>query len=206
MKVQFYIDGFNLFFGLKRHGGCKWLDLEALCTKLSPSPNIRRIRYFTADVTGKIDSGSPGRQQAYLRALRSTPKVEVTKGYFRIDKKRYPLVKPQAGQKWAEVWKPEEKGSDVNLGAYLVFDAFNKEYDLAVVISNDSDLREPIRLVRNPPLGLAVWVLNPHPQHNRVKMGATKQAEITASQLRSSQFPITVRVGRKSVSKPESWT
>jgi NYN domain len=205
MRVHFYVDGFNLYFGLKRFKGCKWLNLEALCELLSPADEIGRIRYFTANVKGRINPESPGRQQTYLRALRSTPKVEITKGYFRIDKRWYPLVEPVEGNEWARVWKPKEKGSDVNLGAYLLLDAFNQEYDRAIVISNDSDLREPIRLVRNPPFGLPVWVFNPHPPGSRAKMGATKHAEITRDQFRASQFPESLIVGRRPVTRPEAW-
>jgi hypothetical protein len=43
----------------------------------------------------------------------------------------------------------EEKGSDVNLASYLLVDGFAGEYDIAIVVSNDSDLAEPIRLVRS---------------------------------------------------------
>ena len=42
---------------------------------------------------------------------------------------------------------PEEKGSDVNLATYLVADGFRDLYDTAVVVSNDSDLAEPLKLV-----------------------------------------------------------
>jgi hypothetical protein len=38
----------------------------------------------------------------------------------------------------------EEKGSDVNSATYLLLDAF----DTAVVVSDDSDLLEPLTLVK----------------------------------------------------------
>ncbi len=47
-----------------------------------------------------------------------------------------------------EVVKCEEKGSDVNLATYLLVDAFDSDFERANVISNDSDLAGPIRLVR----------------------------------------------------------
>ncbi|MCO6441738.1 MAG: NYN domain-containing protein [Nitrococcus mobilis] len=47
-----------------------------------------------------------------------------------------------------EVIKTEEKGSDVNLAVHLVNDAWADRYDCAVVVSNDSDLAEAIRIVR----------------------------------------------------------
>lgn len=44
------------------------------------------------------------------------------------------------------VWKNEEKGSDVNLAIHLLNDAWNNRFDVAVVVSNDSDLAEAMRL------------------------------------------------------------
>ncbi|MFV2063919.1 MAG: hypothetical protein ACC726_10470 [Chloroflexota bacterium] len=52
------------------------------------------------------------------------------------------------GKRFAWVTKTEEKGSDVNLAAYLLLDAVDHDRDMAVVISNDSDLVEPIAVVR----------------------------------------------------------
>lgn len=49
---------------------------------------------------------------------------------------------------YAEVVEPEEKGSDVNLAVHLVNDAWLDCYDWAVVVSNDSDLAEALRLVK----------------------------------------------------------
>lgn len=47
------------------------------------------------------------------------------------------------------VMKTEEKGSDVNLATHLLIDAFDDLFDVAVIISNDSDLKEPIVQVGN---------------------------------------------------------
>ena len=35
-----------------------------------------------------------------------------------------------------------------NLATYLLHDGFTGAYDTAVIVSNDSDLREPVRVVR----------------------------------------------------------
>jgi hypothetical protein len=60
----------------------------------------------------------------------------------------------------AQVVRTEEKGSDVNLATLLLWDAFNHEFELAVLITNDSDLLMPIELVRKV-LKLQVGILNP---------------------------------------------
>ena len=72
-----------------------------------------------------------------------------------------PLVAPPpGGPRTVEVIKTEEKGSDVNLATHLLADAFRHDCEAAVVITNDSDLAEPIRVVRHE-LGLPVGVVNP---------------------------------------------
>jgi uncharacterized LabA/DUF88 family protein len=56
-----------------------------------------------------------------------------------------PLAPPDKG--YVRVTKTEEKGSDVNIATHLLMDAFDDAYELAVIISNDSDLLEPIKVV-----------------------------------------------------------
>lgn len=52
-----------------------------------------------------------------------------------------PLANPPiAGHQTVEVIKTEEKGSDVNLATYLVSDAYEKDFEAAVVVTDDSDL------------------------------------------------------------------
>ena len=55
---------------------------------------------------------------------------------------------PLTGSRIVEVLDTEEKGSDVNLASYLLMDGFWDEYDLAVVVSNDSDLQLPVEMAR----------------------------------------------------------
>ena len=64
---------------------------------------------------------------------------------------------------WVE--KTEEKSSDVNITSHLVRDACFKRFDVAVLITNDSDLAEPVRIVREE-FELPIGVLNPHEHHS----------------------------------------
>jgi hypothetical protein len=66
--------------------------------------------------------------------------------------KRAPGPAPSA---IANVHATEEEGSDVNLAALLLNDAWRGSFDAATVFSNDPDLIEPIRMVaveRNKPV------------------------------------------------------
>ena len=107
------------------------------------------------------------RQETYLRALASLPLVTVHLGEFYVNRVRMPLANPPAtGPTTVEVIKTEEKGSDVALATYLMFDACQGDCEASVVITNDSDLREPLRLVKDE-LGLTTGIINPHPAYRR---------------------------------------
>jgi hypothetical protein len=86
----------------------------------------------------------------YLRALATMPHVSVHLGHVLTSNVRMPLVAPPpGGPRIVEVIKTEEKGSDVNLATCLLADAFRRDCQASVVITNDSDLAEPIRVVRH---------------------------------------------------------
>jgi uncharacterized LabA/DUF88 family protein len=83
METCIYIDGFNLYYGSLKRTPYKWLNPLALMRQvLPPTYAIRRIKYFTARVSGAEDPDSPNRQAAYLRALKTLPEVEIFLGSF----------------------------------------------------------------------------------------------------------------------------
>ena len=59
-----------------------------------------------------------------------------------------PLAQAVGNQRTVEIVRTEEKGSDVNLAVHLLDDGWLDAYDCAVVVSNDSDIAEAMRLVR----------------------------------------------------------
>ena len=102
-----------------------------------------------------------------------------------------------------KVWKTEEKGSDVNLGSHLVRDAFQGRFDVAAVLSNDTDLVEPIRIVTeelNLPVGLLCPVAKPA---GGLAAIASFVRHIRDDHLRASQFPDTIP--GTSITRPRTW-
>jgi uncharacterized LabA/DUF88 family protein len=208
-----YIDGFNLFYGaLKGRGaGVKWLDLAELCRRLLPQNDIQLIRYFTARVSARPhDPGLPARQQAYLRALTASPELSVHLGEFKVSYPWMAVHDPAAAAdrppRMVRVIKTEEKGSDVNIGSYMVLDACRGRCDVAVVVTNDSDLREPVRLVRGE-LGVSVGVVNPHPTARRSRsLDATFFRQLRQSVVRQCQLPDLLKdADGRAVHKPAGW-
>jgi hypothetical protein len=208
VKTIVYVDGFNLYYGAVRATPYKWLNIDALVRNLVKGANIQRIRYFTALVQARPgDPSQPERQQAYLRALQTIPHLTIHYGRFLSSEVIMRLVSPLAdGTSYVKVSKTEEKGSDVNLASYLLVDGMRDEYEQAIIVSNDSDLLVPVRLVKQE-LGLRVGVLCPHlrPSQPLVRE-ATFFRPIRQGVLRASQFPpVLIDRHGKEIHKPSTW-
>lgn len=226
LDTHVYIDGFNLYYGLLKGTPHKWLDLERFCDQLLPKNIVRKIYYFTAKVDARPhDPDQPTRQQAYLDALSTLPRVEVHLGTFMtsvvnqvvVDSDpatgRYrraggkPVLKLDANGEPQKCWiyKSEEKGSDVNLAAYLLRDAYRDACQCADVISNDSDLLTPIRMAKAD-CGLAIGLVPPRPHGSaELKRLADFKVEPRAHWLVSSQFSDPVVTAKGPVHKPAGW-
>lgn len=211
MKAIVYIDGFNLYYGCLRGTPYRWLDLQAFTERMLPRDEIVAIKYFTALVQSRPpDPDAPDRQKAYLRALETLPKLEIHYGRFLTSKVWATRVHPpRVGRSKVQVWKTEEKGSDVNLATHLVVDGYEQSYELAVVVSNDGDLKGTVDHVRHM-LGKPVGILNPRKQRSRALSPqplpkGSFYKPIREGVLRASQFPVEMRDRRGSFRKPASW-
>jgi len=206
-KTYVYVDGFNLYYGAVKGTPHKWLDIRRLCELLLPHHSIAGIKYFTARVSArKNDPDQPIRQQMFLRALRSVPDLEIVYGSFLSHDVIMPLAEPSpGGPRFAKVTRTEEKGSDVNIAAHLIHDAYQRNFEVAVLVTNDSDLLEPVKIVRYA-LHLQVGILNPQ---RRPSMALIKHAsfikQIREGALRASQFPETLKDANGEFHKPAAW-
>lgn len=207
MKINIYVDGFNLYYGSLKDTPYRWLDLLKLSQFLFPKDTINHIKYFTALVKARSHNpDQPIRQQTYLRALKTIPNLTVIEGSFLTKEVIMPLAAPPGSPvKYAKVIKSEEKGSDVNLAVHLLNDGYKKDYELGVVITNDSDLVEPIKIVRYE-LGLPVGLVNPHKHPSFVlRPHTTFIKRIRKGVLQASQFPKTLTDSLGTFHKPASW-
>jgi len=177
-----------------------------MCELLFPHDEIACIRYFTALVKPRPEDPQQGqRQQTFLRALRTLPNVSIHYGTFLSNPVRMPLARPRRGARTAQVIKTEEKGSDVNLASLLLADGFRRRHEVAVVISNDSDLVLPIQIVRDE-LQLPVGVVNPRGNPSRQLLAvSTFFKRIRPGLLERSQLPETLQDDRGTISKPKAW-
>ena len=216
MKTNVYIDGLNLYYRAVQGTPYKWLDIVKLVQKRYYQNTIRKIKYFTSVVQSRSDDpGKPVRQQIYLRALRTFSQIEIIEGKFQTNKVRLPLASPPHNT--VEVLRTEEKSSDVNLAVHLLNDAYKKDYEVAIVVSNDSDLLEAIRIVTQD-LNLKVGVvfptgaIDPHTGTRHIvrksrdlQKYATFIGEIRLGGLSRSQLPNTLKDAKGTFHKPPEW-
>ena len=257
VRTRVYVDGFNLYYGALKGTPFKWLDPVRLAALLLPREYaIDRLRYFTARVSGKLDSRAPARQQNYLKALSTLPEVDIHYGRFLAKTAWRPLANLPVAGKWIDTPMPvtlprgdhrvlgerpqtlpvgvypdrrgggegaprgartpipdaviaefhtmEEKGSDVNLAAHLLNDAWKDLFEAAAVISNDTDLVMPIRMVteeRKRP----VFVVCPGRWQiaSQLRQAASHVRHIRPAMLRAAQLPD--RLPDTGISKPADW-
>lgn len=208
MRTIAYVDGFNLYFGALRKTPYRWLNLQRLLElHLKPLNQLIGIKYFTARLNPRPnDPDSPARQATYLRALATLPNLEITLGHFLTKNVRMLLANPAPGQSpTVEVVKTEEKGSDVNLAVQLLHDAHLDRFDCAVIVSGDSDLLMPVKIVRNE-LNKVVGVINPQYHPCKVlQANATFYKHLRPNFVAAAQFPQTLADAQGTFTKPLSW-
>jgi hypothetical protein len=220
VRTYVYIDGFNLYYGSVEGTNLKWLDLVGLCRLLLPKDTIERVHYCTALTKDPPhDPNKSVRQQMFIRALETFPEVSVTYGSFLANKKKMPLAAGNTaesadpsiatlvpgGPRSAIVLRTEEKGSDVNLATLMVADAFKGNFEAAVVLSTDSDLALPVKLIREE-LGLPVGVLFPSGRYSvELAQVASFKRTIQRSHLRKCQLPVNLFDANGVITKPSEW-
>jgi len=172
-----YVDGFNLYRRALKGTPYKWLDLFALTSELLYEYDVIFVRYFTAHISPMPNDLSQGqRQQVYLRALKVNHKIKIHLGKFRSDARLMPL-------------HPWEFKADV-----------------FVILTNDSDLAEPLRLAKDQ-LGQTVGLILPTdtPSLELLKVDPQIIRQIREGALIVAQLPEVLYDGRGMITKPKSW-
>jgi hypothetical protein len=201
-RVAAYIDGLNLYHGLKAGYGRKyhWLDLQALVSSLlRPGQELREVHYFTARVLG--DPGAELRQTVYLEALANgSPPLRLVEGRFQ-DKPRDCL---SCGARWIVY---EEKETDVNIAIAMLEGAIRDAYDSAILISGDGDLRPAVAAVKRVRPGKRVIVAFPPRRHSASLARAVDgYVSIGADKIRNAQLPRKIVTnGGVLLERPDHW-
>lgn len=203
-RVISYIDGFNLYFGLKNKGWKRyyWLDLEALSADLLlPGQTLLATHYFTARLRlAGNNQGDKQRQDDYLDALATRNNLNIHYGHY--------LQKTRQCRQCKATWPDyEEKMTDVNIAVQLIADAFDDNYDTALILSADSDLTTPVKFVRNRFPNKKIVVAQPPGRNsNQLSKVATVAFQISRKKVQNNQLPDTITtVAGIVLQRPATW-
>ena len=119
-------------------------------------------------------------------------------------KRRRKVSAPLRNALIAEFHAMEEKGSDVNLAAHLLNDAWKGLFDAAAVISNDTDLVTPIRMV-TVEQGKPVFIVCPGRWQvaSKLREAASNVRHMRPAMLEAAQF--LDRLPGTAIVKPAGW-
>jgi len=199
-RLNVYIDGFNLYFGIAEAGfiNCKWLDIHLLAQNIKTNSHIlNEVKYFTSRISENAEKQK--RQNTYLEALQTTP-ITITYGQFRNQSMRC----SQCEHFWYDA---KEKMTDVNIATSLMVDAYTNNFDVAFLISGDSDLVPPIKAIREFFPEKEVWaVFPPSRESNSLKKIASGSFVLGRKKLENSQLPeqLQSKYGIE-LNRPISW-
>jgi len=199
-RVVVYIDGFNLYFGMTQtYKDIKWLNVELLAKNiLKPHQTLVAVKYFTSLVSNNPQKEK--RQREYLSAIQTT-NSEIIYGNYKS--------KAKSCSRCKHTWNDnEEKMTDVNIAVQMLSDAMDDLFDMAMLISGDSDLVPPINAIHSKFPYKRVMVAFPPNRHNvSVKNVSKGNLIIGRPMLKKSQFPdlILIQKNGYKLYKPIEW-
>ena len=200
-RVMAYIDGFNLYFGIRQAGWKRlyWLDVGALpATLLRTGQQLVGVRYFSARISGPPDKQR--RQNAFLEATKAMGKCSMHYGQY--------LDVPQTCYVCGAGYSvPKEKMTDVNIAVEMLSDAHQNLFDTALLISADSDLMPPVRKIKELfPAKRVVIAFPPKRRSKRLSGAADGFIRVGRSNLTASLLPERVRKrGGPVIRRPREW-
>lgn len=201
VRVIVYIDGFNLYFGLKSKGWQRyyWLNLQQLAQKLlTENQRLVTTKYFTSRVSKPPEKSR--KQSTYIEALETLDDFQIFYGHY--------LINAFECNKCGNIIpKPNEKMTDVNIAVEILTDAFQDRFDKALIISADSDLTGPIKKIRQLfPDKKAVVAFPPARYSFALEKVANASFMIGRKKIADSLFPNEViKADGYVLKRPENW-
>ena len=183
-RVIAYIDGFNLYFGLKAKDWRRyyWLNVSLLCQNLLRPPQyLVLVKYFTSRINSPADKKK--RQSIFLEALRIASGIIPNYGIYQTT--------PVTCEKCGHVNDvPEEKMTDVQISSEMVSDAYLNKYDTALLITGDRDLVPAIEKIRSEfPKKRILVAFPPMRTNDDLRRAANAYIHVTEIELQKSLLP-----------------
>jgi uncharacterized LabA/DUF88 family protein len=200
-RVIVYIDGFNFYYGLKSPKWRKyyWIDIVRLFESfLRPNQELIAVKYFSARPT---DIGKSKRQDAFFQANNENPKFKLILG-------KYLKKKIECFKCHNIIHTFEEKESDVRIATQIVADAFQRNCDIAIVVSADSDMIPAIELAKEANTKIFIYFPPNQYSSNLAIMGNGNALQMQRYESRFKQALMAETIQLSSgykLHKPSEW-
>ncbi len=205
MRVQCFIDGYNLYHAIDdlKQPKLHWFDIRKLVQKyLRNDDELTDVYFFTAKPV-HLKAEAMSRHRDFLLAQRLMNDTKVIEGQF---KRKYVKCNSDCGKKFRAY---EEKESDVNLAVNLVGEAYRDNFDVAIVVTADSDLLSPIKYVKEHFPTKSVWLLSPPKRASKsteMIQHVDRHLEIQPRTIRACLMNERIYVGGElQVERPSLW-
>lgn len=228
MRTAYFVDGYNLFYGLLAGTPYKWLNLPALLAHITniqnPASFTDQINYFTSPVLPALatrGTTSKEAQDTYIRALKANG-VKVHLGRHRLEPGRAPSFTPgipASRLHKVDIWDLEEKETDVSIAITMYRLLALQHRNLAeepiqqiVLVSADTDMTPALKAIKEDFPEVTVGIILPHREGiDRGVPGSLKnyshwiRRNVKSDELKSHQFPLRVPTNKKPADKPNYW-
>ena len=205
-RVACFVDWFNLYHALDELGApeLKWLDLRALLGRYAAQPNqkIVAVYYFSAFATWR--PARYARHREYVKALQASGVTPVM-GVFKSKRDMCRTCK-------ATFVRHEEKETDVNIGLWVLNEAYKNSYDHAFIVSRDSDLTPVVKMLHAEFREKRVRIITPPGRRSSKELvaaagGPRYVRTIKESRVRKALFPEKVKdaSGTVAATRPSEW-
>ena len=134
-RIMVFIDSSNLYHSLQNHCGRADLDYEKFSSKLAGNRRLVRTYYYGARIDRTKQPDLYREQQRFLGALENVPLFELRLGQL-------------VYRNWP-VEGPIEKGVDIKLATDMLIHASRDNYDVAILVSGDTDFVDMVQAVKD---------------------------------------------------------
>lgn len=182
-RVIAYVDGYNLYYGLRDRGWkwAYWLNIQALAKRLLKlNQQLLETKYFTT-IIAQPESRRK-RQAVFLDALQTLNGFYIFYGHFMPD----PVTCKNCGHTYMTF---HEKMTDVNISVEMMTDATRDRFDTALLISADSDLVGLVSSVRQTFKKRVIAAFPPKRSSNDLIRACNGHTYIGRNVLFQSLFP-----------------
>ena len=202
-RVIVYVDGFNFYYGLKTEQRWKryyWLDVVSLFEKfMRPDQELIAVKYFSARPE-RQDKNE--RQYAFFQANKENPRFKLILGKY--------LSKEITCFRCGNIIHTyEEKETDARIVTQIVADAYEKNCEVAIIVSADSDMIPAVELAKSA--GQKIFIYFPPNQYSSnlssLANGSPIHMSRYESRFRQSLLPDVVHLASHDfdLTIPQKW-